>query len=194
MIITGILSCNSSSDTKKNVQMDSLHQSAMHDSTKKQIDSIKEISHLFTHIDPKTTAAITALVNNYLELKNSLAGNNEEDAKKAGKEIVGNLEKIDKSILTAEQKKVFESEEGDLKENAEHISHSKIDHQREHFSALSQSIYTIVKYFGGGQPLYHIYCSKAGNDGAMWLSEVISSGNPYSGDLKDCNEVVEKIK
>ncbi len=59
------------------------------------------------------------------------------------------LSKIDKALLTDEQKKVYEQEEDELKENAEHIGKSKIEHQRMHFSMLSEGMYTIAKAFDG---------------------------------------------
>jgi len=106
--------------------------------------------------------------------------------------------KIDKSLLTAEQKEIYDNVEDDLKEHAEHIGKNAghIEHQREHFSMMSEDVYDLVKAFGGGQILYHDHCPMANdNKGAMWLSEMKEIKNPYfGGKMNDCVHVVEIIK
>jgi hypothetical protein len=54
---------------------------------------------------------------------------------------------FNKFLLTADQKKVDDDIESDLKEHAEHISKSKLDHQREHFAIMSKNVSEIVKAF-----------------------------------------------
>jgi len=103
---------------------------------------------------------------------------------------------VDKSFFTPEQKKVYDEKEGDLKEHAEYISKSKIDHQREHFSVMSEDVYDLVKAFGAGRVVYHDHCPMA-NDGkgAMWISEMSAIKNPYMGSkMPTCGSVEEKIK
>lgn len=58
-------------------------------------------------------------------------------------------------MLTANQKKVYDDIESDLKEHAKHISKGKIDHQREHFALMSKEMYDMAKAFGAGMILYH---------------------------------------
>ena len=103
---------------------------------------------------------------------------------------------FDKSLLTAEQKKVYDDIESDLKEHAEHIAKSKIDHQREHFSTMSTDVYDLVKAFGAGMTLYHDHCPMANdNKGAMWLSESKDIRNPYFGEkMMTCGSVEEMFK
>lgn len=158
--------------------------------------NIKEISPSFTNINEKVSLEFTLVLNKYFDLKNALANDNEGDAKAKGKELADALSKIDKALLTAEQKKVYEQEEDQLKENAEHIGKSKIEHQRMHFSMLSEGIYNIAKAFGGGRPLYVINCSKAENgEGAIWLSETAENKNPYMRDkTSDCFLIQQTIK
>jgi hypothetical protein len=105
------------------------------------------------------------------------------------------ISKVDKSLFTADQKKVYDSIEDDLKENAKHIgaSGSSIEHQREHFSTMSEEVYNMVKSFGGGQTLYRDDCSMANdNEGATWLSEMKEVKNPYfGGKMNSCVKVRE---
>jgi hypothetical protein len=193
VIIIFLFACNNNTHKSKDDKMDSLH-AASQASPIAANKNIKEISPTFKNVDPKTTALFNAVIDNYLQVKDALANNNEDDAKKAGQELYEAIIKIDKSALPDEQRKIYAPEEEDLKENAEHIGKSKIDHQREHFSYLSQSIYVIARSFGSDTPLYHLFCSKAdNNEGAMWLSKTIDSSNPYDKET-NCTEVIEKIK
>ena len=150
------------------------------------------------NIDPKTAASIKKIVDRYLQLKNALVSDNTKDAAAAGKEIIIALEKLDKSFLTAEQKKVYEDVEDDAKEMAEHIGDNagKIDHQREHFDMLSNDVYDLVKAFGGGQVLYKYFCPKYNDKkGAIWLSESKTIKNPYYGKkMLNCGSLKEEIK
>jgi hypothetical protein len=68
--------------------------------------------------------------------------------------------------------------------------------KRIHFSALSESAYGLVKAFGAGKPVYHVYCSMAkDNEGAMWLSDSRDVKNPYFGkDMLTCGNIEEKIQ
>ena len=60
------------------------------------------------------------------------------------------MSKLDKSLLTAEQKKLYDGIEEELKEHAEHIAKNgdKIEHQRSHFSMLSEMKEVKNPYFG----------------------------------------------
>lgn len=157
--------------------------------------NVKEVTPQFTNIDPATSATIKTVVDDYLQIKDALANNDESEAKSKGKDMTNALNEIDKGQLTTEQKKVYEAEEDELKEDAEHIGKSKIEHQRMHFSMLSESLYNVVAAFGGGRPLYHLYCDKAEKEGAMWLTETADNKNPYLGNTKGkCFSILEKIK
>ncbi len=159
---------------------------------------IKPVAVSFTNVDPKAAAKIKEIVDLYLSLKNALANDKANEAAASGKSMVITIGQLDKSLLTAEQKKVFDENEDDLKEHAEHISKnaSKIKHQREHFVGMSEDIYSLVKAFGGGRALYHDHCPMAQeNKGAMWISELKDIKNPYFGaEMSGCGTVEEVIK
>lgn len=159
---------------------------------------IKSVGVSFTNVDPKAAATIKEIVDQYLSLKNALANDNSNDAAVSGKSIVAAIAKLDKSLLSIEQKKVIDENQDDLKEHAEHISENakNIKHQREHFVGMSEDMYALVKAFGAGRPIYHDHCPMAQeNKGAMWISEVKDIKNPYFGaEMSECGTIEEVIK
>lgn len=159
---------------------------------------IKSVAVSFTNVDPKAAATIKEIVDQYLSLKNALANDNSNDAAVSGKSIVAAIAKLDKSLLSIEQKKVIDENQDDLKEHAEHISENakNIKHQREHFVGMSEDMYALVKAFGAGRPIYHDHCPMAQeNKGAMWISEVKDIKNPYFGaEMSECGTIEEVIK
>lgn len=142
--------------------------------------------------------AIKPIIAGYLQLKSSLADDDGDRAADAGRGMVEAFGKFDKSALTPEQKKAYESVEDDAREHAEHIGKSggNIKHQREHFELLSQDVYRLVKTLGPGQPLYFDHCPMYNdNKGADWLSEVEEIKNPYLGkEMATCGTVKEVLK
>jgi hypothetical protein len=149
-------------------------------------------------VDAKVAASIKGIVEHYLQLKNSLASDKTKDAAAAGKEIVKVMETLDKSLLTADQKKLYEDVEDDAREHAEHIGANggNIEHQREHFDMLSKDVYDLVKAFGGGQVLYKDFCPMYNDKkGAIWLSETKAIKNPYYGKkMLTCGSIQEELK
>lgn len=149
-------------------------------------------------VDAKVAASIKKIVEHYLHLKNALANDKPKDAAAAGKEMVKAIGTVDKSLLTAEQKKLYEDIEDDAREHAEHIGENagNIEHQREHFDILSKDLYDVVKAFGSGQVLYKDFCPMYNDKkGAMWLSETKKINNPYYGKtMLTCGSVQEELK
>lgn len=159
---------------------------------------VKVVKASFTNVDAAVAAYIKKVTDNYLQLKNALTNGKANEAGDAAKNMFEALKGFDKSLLTAEQKKVYDQQEPGLKENAEHIlgSTGDIEHQREHFVSLSEGMYALVKSFGGGKTLYHDHCPMAQDGkGAMWLSETKEIKNPYFGDkMMECGSVEEEIQ
>jgi hypothetical protein len=108
------------------------------------------------------------------------------------------MKTLDKSLLTDEQKKIYEDVEDDAREAAEHIGENagKIEHQREHFDILSNDLYDLVKAFGSSQVLYKDFCPMYNDkEGAIWLSESKTIKNPYYGKkMLTCGSMKEEIK
>jgi hypothetical protein len=153
----------------------------------------------FTDVDVKAATAIKEIVDYYLQIKNALANDNGSEAAAGGKAMNEAIGKLDKSLLTAVQKKVFDNTEESLKEDAEHIGKNgdKVEHQREHFAAMSEAMYLLVKAFGGGKTIYHDHCPmyNQSQGGAMWLSETKEIRNPYYGNkMITCGSSEEVFK
>lgn len=188
-----VVSCNSNSsskDNKSNMEHDSIPvlENTMADM------NMKVVATTFTNVDPAFSIYMQSLVKDYLALKNALINENETAASSTTVKMDKALKGIDKSLLSEEQKKVYNEIEEDLKEHVEHISKSKIEHQREHFAMMSKDMYDLVKAFGAGMTLYHDHCPMY-KDGSMWLSESKDIKNPFYGDkMMTCGSVEEMMK
>lgn len=168
-------------------------------SKKDSLDKMKSaVTDSKSSADPKVAASIKEIVASYLHLKNALVSDKSKDAATAGEEMAHAMGTVDKSLLTADQKKLYEEVEDDAKEHAEHIGGNagNIEHQREHFDMLSKDVYDLAKAFGGGQVLYKDFCPMYNDKkGAIWLSETKAIKNPYYGKkMITCGSVQEELK
>ena len=159
---------------------------------------VKAVTVAYTNVDAKATASIKEIVDHYLNIRNALANDNGSEAASGAKAMENAISKLDKSLLTAEQKAAYDKNEEEMKEHAEHIAKNgdKIEHQRSHFVMMSEVVYDLVKNFGAGRPLYHDHCPMArNNQGAMWISEMKEVKNPYFGaKMLTCGTIEEVIK
>jgi Protein of unknown function (DUF3347)/Heavy metal binding domain len=132
----------------------------------------------------KSPFSIKEIVTNYLKIKNALTKDDAKTAATAGNTLFKVMASTNTNALTPSQKKEFLDIADDAKEHAEHIGKNagKIDHQREHFAALSKDINDLIKMFGTDQKLYQDYCPMY-NDGkgALWISETKEIKNPFYG-------------
>jgi len=191
------ISCSNNSYSKEEqagqTTMKNDDKMAMHEDTMADKE-VKKLTATFTVLDPGVSTFMKSLVQNYLAIKNALTNSNESQAASVSGKMYDALKVFDKSLLTTDQKKVYDDIEDDLKENAEHISKSKIEHQREHFAMMSEDMYDMVKAFGAGMTLYHDHCPMY-NKGSMWLSESKEIRNPYYGEkMMTCGSVEEMFQ
>ena len=189
--------CNNGGKSEKQTDMSKMSPDTSK-STTADTTSMTQVTHNFNDVNPNLMASLKTVVDYYLHIKNALVNNDGSDAASGGKEMADAIGKVDKSLFTADQKKVYDNIEDDLKEHAEHIGKNAkdIEHQREHFTMMSEDVYDLVKAFGGGQTLYHDHCPMANDSkGAMWLSEMKEVKNPYfGGKMNECVKVQEVIK
>lgn len=189
--------CNGSNDnSKEQDKMSDMKKESTSNAATTDDKDITSVTVTYANIDPKIAASVKEVIDHYLHIKNALANDNSNEAADGAKAMSDALAKVDKSFFTTEQKKVYDETEDDLKEHAEHIGKSKLDHQREHFSMMSEDVYSVAKAFGSGRALYHDHCPMA-NDGkgGLWLSEVKEIKNPYMGSkMPTCGSVEEKIQ
>ncbi|THU36863.1 DUF3347 domain-containing protein [Niastella caeni] len=188
-----IYSCGDNASTAKKEETSHADHAEAEENTE-----VKVVKASFSNVDAAVAAHTKKITDNYLQIKNALTSGNANEAGSAAKNMFEALKGFDKSLLSADQKKVYDQQEAGLKENAEHISKSTgdIEHQREHFSSISEGMYALVKAFGGGKTLYHDHCPMANdNKGAMWLSETKEIKNPYFGDkMMTCGSVEEELQ
>lgn len=192
--------CNSggSKNEQEGHDMNNMNKDSTQHTAATDDKEVKAVAVTFTNVDAKAAASIKEIVVHYLHIKNALANDNGSEAARGAKAMENAISKLDKSLLTAEQKTAYDKNEEELKEHAEHIAKNgdKIKHQRSHFVMMSEVVYELVKNFGTGRPLYHDHCPMArDNQGAMWLSEMKEVKNPYFGaEMRACGTVEEVIK
>ena len=192
--------CNNSgsSNEQEGHDMNNMNKDSTQHAMTTDDKEVKAVTATYTNIDAKVAVSIKEIVDHYLHIKNALANDNGNEAASGAKAMEGVISKLDKSLLTADQKKVYDEIEDDLKEHAEHIGKNgdNISHEREHFSMMSEDVYDLVKAFGSGRALYHDHCPMYNEKkGAMWLSEMKEVKNPYFGaQMLTCGTVEEVIK
>lgn len=161
------------------------------------VDSTQTVTPANDAVEKKTVSS-NEVVAAYLQLKNALVNDNGKEAATAAEQITAAWQNIHQASLTAEQKKVYDDVNEEIKEHAEHIGKNgdKIEHQREHFNMLSDIMYELVKGISPGTTLYKDKCLMYNdNKGAIWLSEVREIKNPYYGKkMLTCGVVKEEIK
>jgi len=178
--------------------MNNMNKDTIQHATVTDDKDVKAVAVTFINVDTKAAASIKEIVDHYLHIKNALANDNSIEAASGANAMEAAISKLDKSLLTAEQKTVYDKDEEEMKEHADHIAKngSDIKHQRSHFVMLSEVMYELVKNFDGGRPVYHDHCPMArDNQGAMWISEVKEIKNPYFGaEMPKCGTIEEVIK
>ncbi|MDP4263677.1 MAG: DUF3347 domain-containing protein [Bacteroidota bacterium] len=159
---------------------------------------VKVITAIYPQLDAGAAASIKAIVDHYLHIKNALTSDNGSEAAGGGKAMEEVIRKMDKSLFTVEQKKIYDNIAEDLQEHAEHIGKNgdNVKHQREHFAMMSDDVYDLVKAFGAGRPIYQDHCPMYNEGkGAIWLSESKEIKNPYYGNkMITCGSVEEMLR
>ena len=147
-----------------------------------------------TQNNSKNTAT-SAILDAYFEIKNGLVADSKEKAENGATSLLAAISKFDMSKLSGETHKEYMEIAESAKEHAEHIIKSPMDHQREHFEALSTDITDLVTLLGTDKVVYQDYCPMANNNkGANWLSEVKEIKNPYFGSkMLKCGSIKKQI-
>jgi len=133
----------------------------------------------------------------YFETKDALI---KEDAKLAAaksKTLLDALGVVKMEALGSKEHDVFMKHLSELKTDAGHIAESKdIEHQRGHFSSLSDRMFELMKTIQPGYTVYLDHCPMY-NDGkgANWISKENGIKNPYYGSkMLTCGKVKETLK
>lgn len=132
-----------------------------------------------------------AIIDAYIQIKNALVSDDSEKAAKGATALLQAFSNFNMSQLDEAQHKTYMDIVADAKENAEHISKSPLEHQREHFESLSSDINDLVGLLGTDKTLYQDYCPMAK---ASWLSETKDIKNPYYGSkMLTCGTIKKQI-
>ncbi len=135
----------------------------------------------------------TQLIAHYLQLKDALVADNKDAAAKAGGTLASTISKFDTTPYSPEKElsRILE----DAKGQAESISKSPIDVQREHFEELSKDMLDLIGITGTEKTLYQDYCPMANNNkGALWLSAGREIRNPYFGSkMMKCGTIQREL-
>ena len=183
MAFLGFTSCN---ENKKEASNHDLHSEMLDNETSLNSESQIEINYneISTPNDEGSSnvqnTQMGQVLSDYMTLKDALVATNKDDAAKAGKNLEYRLNGFNISSYSAEQQKELSDIISDAKEQAEHISKSEIDHQREHFKALSNNIIDIVGITGTETKLFQQFCPMY-DKGSSWLSMSKDIKNPYYG-------------
>lgn len=183
MAFLGFTSCN---ENKKEASNHDLHSEMLDNETSFNSESQIEINYneIRTPNDEGSSnvqnTQMGQVLSDYMTLKDALVATNKDDAAKAGKNLESTLNGFNVSSYSTEQQKELIDIISDAKEHAEHIAKSEIDHQREHFKALSNNIIDMVGITGTETKLFQQFCPMY-DKGSSWLSMSKDIKNPYYG-------------
>lgn len=140
---------------------------------------------------------LSKVYDQYFALKDALVKDDGNSASSKALVLVKAIKDVDMKAMSSEEHSAWMKVEKDLLMHAEHIGETKdIAHQREHFSMLSQNVYSLTKVFKLDETAYLQHCPMY-NDGkgADWLSKENTVKNPYYGSsMLTCGKTTETIK
>ncbi|HEY5689668.1 MAG TPA: efflux RND transporter periplasmic adaptor subunit [Yeosuana sp.] len=167
-------------------------------SSNKDTESPKKEISKNLGISQKAKDALNPIFTKYLKLTDALTGDNLEEAKKDGANLLKAVEGINMSLFTGEPHKVWMEISTDLKSSLQHIEHFKtLGELRKSFNQISESIITMeIAFKPNNETLYVLHCPMANNNkGGDWLSASKDVKNPYYGKaMLTCGEVSKEIK
>jgi membrane fusion protein, copper/silver efflux system len=139
------------------------------------------------------------LVQDYLAIQNSLAGDDFPSAKKAGEKFATTLNGMDMGLLKGEAHGLWMDALDMLKKGSEKIAAARdIEALRSGFEFLSIGTAGSVERLGADikGPIFELFCPMAfNNKGATWLQQDEEVRNPYFGAaMFACGEVRRQLK
>lgn len=163
----------------------------------KMQSNMADKSAVLSPVKVERSEAVTAIITNYLALKDALVVDNSGKAADYGKRLFDAFKKLDISTQSKAHQKELTDIIEDAGEHAEHISKNSgnIEHQREHFETLSTDLKDLIVITGSDRNLYQVYCPMYNNrEGAAWLSSSEVIKNPYLGSkMVKCGNVTQEI-
>lgn len=163
-------------------------------STSKNVSSEKSLT-----INAATKKALQPLFQEYLLMKDALANDDFDKAKKLAINFQAALSKIELSLFTGEAQPIWMKHSKKIEEALlKHAQHfSTIEEVRKAFQTVSDEMIAITNSFKPNDKIIYIeHCPMANeNKGADWLSLEKEIKNPYFGKkMLKCGEVKTTIK
>jgi Cu(I)/Ag(I) efflux system membrane fusion protein len=140
-----------------------------------------------------------SLLEHYLAIQKSLAGDDFLRAKNAGEKFSSALKEMDADLLKGEARSIWMKALERLREGSDKITAAKdIEMLRRGFESLSIGMSAAVDRLGVATegPVYELYCPMAiDSKGAIWLQHNQEVLNPYFGaQMLNCGEVKRQLK
>ncbi len=151
------------------------------------------LQYSFAQDNTKITS-LSQLLNSYYDVKNTWVSSDATIAAAKSGELLKAINSGDMNALSETDMNAFMPLQEKLAFDAKHISESKdINHQREHFSSLSNNIYKLAKAVKlSAEPIYQEYCPMKK---VYWLSSESAIKNPYYGKaMLTCGKITDTLK
>ncbi|MEQ8357884.1 MAG: efflux RND transporter periplasmic adaptor subunit [Cytophagales bacterium] len=143
------------------------------------------------------TFQLSKVVDDYINLKNSLVGDEETEIASQAQSIQASLNNVDMGLLSQEGHMIWMSQLDSIKTALSQIIEARdISQQREGFESLSNIMLQVAKTYPIKGIYFQQFCPMA-NDGkgAYWLSENETIQNPYFGSqMIACGETIQRIE
>ncbi|MEX8549085.1 MAG: DUF3347 domain-containing protein [Mucilaginibacter sp.] len=138
-------------------------------------------------------AVFSPVLHGYLSVEKALVDDDGKAANQQAAEMVKAVQQLNTDKLEPAQKAAWTNYSEKLRYNAQHISEStSIEHQREHFAALSDAVFSLLKKFKPDVTVYRQYCPMKKQ---YWINASAEIQNPYYGKkMQNCGKVTATIK
>jgi Cu(I)/Ag(I) efflux system membrane fusion protein len=148
--------------------------------------------------DPKFTAQLTNVYENYLTMKDAFVATDAQKVSSDAQKVSEALNSVNMGLLKGDAHMAWMDQLNTLNSALDAIKQSDdIEKQRQEFARFNLAFYKSLKMFGlDNEKAYYQYCPMANRDqGAYWFSETEEIRNPYFGeDMLGCGENRETIK
>jgi hypothetical protein len=142
-------------------------------------------------------SGVDKVYDSYFVAKDALVKSDAGNAATAAAQILDAVEAVDMSAMSEKEHETYMKLEKDLKEHAKGIANNKnIEKQRKSFSALSETMYKMMKALNPEYEVYLDHCPMYDDGkGGNWLSKGKPIRNPYYGSkMMTCGNVQETLK
>ncbi|MCU0595785.1 MAG: efflux RND transporter periplasmic adaptor subunit [Desulfobacterota bacterium] len=163
------------------------------------LERVVQTQAVSASVPAEAKRAIGKLLEEYLAIQRSLAGDDFSSAKKAGEKFASTLKGMDMALLKGEAQRLWMESSDALKKGSEKITAaSDIEALRSGFEPISTGMAAAVGRLGADiqGPVFELFCPMAfNNKGATWLQQNKDVRNPYFGaQMLNCGEVKRQLK